>query len=157
MIWCFHRQETVRDVCGNMKTGSHLFEDSSFEGIVSMHSASIKTELLQRMDRKITEHCFYTDVELVCYPLVSANTFYVYHEPVYTYRLGREGQSMSIEGIRKHYKEHEKVFWELVDIYKTIPESETAKKILMLPILNTAASWNPWRQGKQSLSALLNW
>ena len=124
-------EETVRDVCGNMKTGSHLFEDSSFEGIVSMHSASIKTELLQRMDRKITEHCFYTDVELVCYPLVSANTFYVYHEPVYTYRLGREGQSMSIEGIRKHYKEHEKVFWELVDIYKTIPESETAKKILM--------------------------
>ena len=122
----------IKDVCAQEEEGSHLFTDASFNHFISMHSATIKTDILKNMKRRITEHCFYTDIELVYCPLSMFNSYYVWHKPVYIYRLGREGQSMSVSGIRKYYKDHERVFWKLVAIYKEIPNYEIAKKDLML-------------------------
>ena len=67
-------------------------------------------------------------MELVNRPVPYMETVYVWHEPVYVYRVGREGQSVSKTGIRKHYKEHEKVFWNLVEIFKSLPEEKTSKR-----------------------------
>ncbi len=102
----------IKDVCAQEEEGRHLFTDASFDHFISMHSATIKTDILKNMKRRITEHCFYTDIELVYCPLSMFNSYYVWHKPVYIYRLGREGQSMSVSGIRKYYKDHERVFLE---------------------------------------------
>lgn len=70
---------------------------------LAMHELTIKTALLKDNNIAITEKCFYTDNEYTFLPLLYAKTVGRYHKPVYCYRLGRNGQSVSLEGIHKHY------------------------------------------------------
>ena len=82
-------------------TDLHL-EDKLFQ----MHGITVKTDVLRRYDHPIAEHCFYTDIEYVFYCLGAAETISRFDKPVYNYRLDMDGQSVSLAGIRKHYKEH---------------------------------------------------
>ena len=70
-----------------------------------MHELTIKTDLLKDNKISITEHCFYTDNEYTFLPLLYAKTVARFAKPIYCYRLGREGQSVSVEGYKKHYKD----------------------------------------------------
>lgn len=70
-----------------------------------MHELTIKTELLRNNHISITERCFYTDNEYTFLPLMFAKTVIKFEKPLYCYRLGREGQSVSIEGVKKHYRD----------------------------------------------------
>ena len=74
-------------------------------GNFAMHELTIKTELLRKNNINITEGCFYTDNEYTFLPLMYAKTVIKYEQPLYCYRLGREGQSVSIEGVQKHYQD----------------------------------------------------
>lgn len=70
-----------------------------------MHEITVKTQVLKDQHRKIAEHCFYTDSEYVFYCIIGAKSVARYHSAIYLYRLGVEGQSVSLEGIRKHQKD----------------------------------------------------
>ena len=70
---------------------------------IMMHSLIFKTNLLKENNIKCLENCFYTDNEYVLYPLLYSEKLYILNLPIYCYRIGREGQSISIEGRRKHY------------------------------------------------------
>lgn len=120
--------EVIRDYFQELPQGKYNFDDMDFKEISPMHCSTFRTELLQKNNITITEHCFYTDVELVNRPLPYMETLYIWHKPIYVYRIGREGQSVSKTGVRKHYKEHEKVFWNLVEIYSGLPTEKTAKR-----------------------------
>lgn len=120
--------EVIRDYFKELPEGKYSFDDMDFKEISPMHCSTFRTELLQKNNITITEHCFYTDVELVNRPLPYMETLYIWHKPIYVYRIGREGQSVSKTGVRKHYKEHEKVFWNLVEIYNGLPAAKTAKR-----------------------------
>lgn len=74
-------------------------------GNIAMHELTIKTELLRNNYISITEKCFYTDNEYTFLPLMFAKTVIKFEKPLYCYRLGREGQSVSIEGVKKHYQD----------------------------------------------------
>ena len=74
-------------------------------GNFSMHELTIKTELLRYNGIKITEKCFYTDNEYTFLPLLKAHNFCKFSKPVYCYRLGTDGQSVSLSGVSKHYKD----------------------------------------------------
>lgn len=74
-------------------------------GNFAMHELTIRTELLRKNNISITEKCFYTDNEYTFLPLMFANTVIKYDKPLYCYRLGRDGQSVSIEGVKKHYQD----------------------------------------------------
>ncbi len=76
---------------------------------LAMHELAIKTKLLRDNNIRIIENCFYTDNEYTFYPLLYAKTVIKFNHPIYCYRLGRTGQSVSIEGVRKHYKDMAKV------------------------------------------------
>ncbi|HRR75780.1 MAG TPA: glycosyltransferase family 2 protein [Ruminococcus sp.] len=127
------------DLFANLEEGKHSFSDADFQKPISMHSTTVKTKILKDMKLSITEHCFYTDVEYVNFPLPYLKSFYVCHFPVYMYRLGREGQSVSPEGIKKHYKEHEKVFFHIADVYNSLKD-KNKKKLLMLRLRKEVAS-----------------
>lgn len=73
-----------------------------------MHSLTIKTSLLkENYDLfRITENCFYADVEYWIKAIYLANTFSYYDTVIYMYRLGLSGQSVSKAGMVRHYKEH---------------------------------------------------
>ena len=82
-----------------------------------MHSVAFKTSLLVDLNMPVTEHCFYTDTEFVTIPLSKVRTVLIDDHPVYQYRVGREGQSVSASGVLKHYREHEKVVLKLLKYY----------------------------------------
>lgn len=112
--------------------GSIDVDEVDVKDFLSMHSTTIKTSILHEIDISITEHCFYTDVEFILLPLPYIKTLYFNHMPIYVYRIGREGQSVSPEGVKKHYQEHETVFWNTVSIYNKVKNiSENRKKFIM--------------------------
>ena len=124
--------EVVKDYFEHMSEGKYPFDEVDFRHICPMHCSCFRTVLLQEHNITITEHCFYTDVELVNRPLPYLRSLYIWHKPIYVYRVGLEGQSVSKTGIRKHYKEHETVFWNLVEIYHGLEEQQTAKRQFLL-------------------------
>ncbi|MBR3402994.1 MAG: glycosyltransferase family 2 protein [Parasporobacterium sp.] len=85
----------------------------------AMHALTVKTKVLQDAKVRITEHCFYTDLEFVVKAYNNCRTFAYMELPIYMYRIGRSGQSMSVEGIRKHYREHQKVLFTCLDYLNT--------------------------------------
>ena len=76
---------------------------------LEMYSVTVKTKLLKENPPSITEHCFYTDNEFVAKACINCKTVTVAPYYVYWYRTGRNGQSVSIEGMKKHCDEFELV------------------------------------------------
>ena len=72
--------------------------------VFQMHELAVRTAALRRLNSPIAEHCFYTDLEFVFYCLLASGTIARFPRPVYRYRLGVDGQSVSLSGIRKHYR-----------------------------------------------------
>ena len=121
-------KEVIRDYFAELPEGEYPFDEMDFQQISPMHCSAFRTRLLQEHEITLTEHCFYTDVELVNRPVPYLETVYIWHKPVYVYRVGREGQSVSKTGVRKHYREHETVFWNLLRIYQSLSPEQIAKR-----------------------------
>ncbi len=121
----------VRDRFSEQEEG--LYDFSSFPLTVnsSMHSTTYKTEILRHEDCRITEGMFYTDVEYLCNPLKYADKVYVTHIPLYCYRLGREGQSVSKTGYLKHLGDLDHLLYKLMDIRSRIPSDAAVKRAFM--------------------------
>lgn len=84
------------------------------------HNIFFKTELFKNNNvQPLERHCFYVDNEYICYPLLYCHTVKQYNLPIYVYRLGREGQSVSKESLWKHYKEHQMVVSNIAEYYIT--------------------------------------
>lgn len=97
-----------------------------------MHEITIRTDKLRNHKVKISENCFYTDTEYNVIAFLCTKTIACFDQPVYCYRMGVNGQSMSMEGIRKHYKDMISVS---ISIIQMIQESDfisesTRNKIL---------------------------
>ena len=83
----------------------------------AMHELAIRTDVLRSYDMQIAEHCFYTDTEYVFYCFSAAETIARYGRPIYRYRLGVEGQSVSLQGTRKHYRDFPNVAKRIISAY----------------------------------------
>lgn len=114
--------------CFERKSLYYLNEIQDF--MPAMHDIAIKTELLRKNNVSITEHCFYTDVEFVIKSYNCCETMSYYEKPIYYYRIAREGQSMSVSGVKKHYLDHEKMLFTMIDYYmKNVDDEEKRKTI----------------------------
>ncbi len=71
-----------------------------------MHGLTVRTETIRKFGCSITEKCFYTDFEFVFYCVMASKTISRCDNAVYCYRLGIEGQSVSLTGMRKHYLDY---------------------------------------------------
>ncbi len=131
--------EVITDFFDYLKEGRYLFEEIQFKRFITMHSTTLKTQLLKDADLQITEHSFYTDLELVYKPLPMANSFFVWHHPVYHYRVGVEGQSGSIAGIKKHADEHIARVKDLIDLYVSMKRG-SRKKLLGLRVIKQVSN-----------------
>lgn len=83
----------------------------------AMHEITVKTEILRSFNRPIGEHCFYTDTEYVFYCFSAAKTIARYGKPIYRYRLEVAGQSVSLQGTRKHHKDFPIVAKRIINAY----------------------------------------
>lgn len=99
--------------------------------IPAMHSSTFLTKVLQQSDIKITEKCFYTDVEFILKSLNNCSTIAFFEKPIYYYRLARDGQSMSVTGVRKHYTDHQKMLLGMLEYYTKNVTKDEYKKIFI--------------------------
>lgn len=67
-----------------------------------MHALAYKTNLLVDNHVRITERCYYTDYEFTVKPMLYAETVLFVDTSVYQYRIGREGQSVSLDSIKRN-------------------------------------------------------
>lgn len=125
-------EEILGDTFYKFKTGRYDFEKLGFNGFLRMHCSAFKTGILKENALSITEHCFYTDLEYVNYPVPYIKSIYICHYPIYMYRIGREGQSISVESLKKHYKEHQTVIFDLCKLYKSISVHSDARRDIIL-------------------------
>lgn len=96
----------------------------------AMHQLTVKTSVLQSAKVRLLKHCFYTDVEFDIKAFNNANTISFFGLPIYYYRLGRDGQSMSIAGVRKHYKDHERILLSMIKYMNAESQSKIKKDII---------------------------
>lgn len=61
---------------------------------MQMHAIAFRTDLLKDIEYSQTEGIMYTDSEWVTYPIPYCRTIYYIPSELYSYVLGREGQSM---------------------------------------------------------------
>lgn len=114
-------------------------------GNFAMHELTIKTKLLKENKISITEKCFYTDNEYTFLPLMFAKTVIKYDKPIYCYRLGRNGQSVSIDGVKKHYQDAFTVANKLYKAYEdnkqTIESIDKIAKVKICYITDTVYTY----------------
>lgn len=117
---------TDYDECGNNRIVRHEIESVS-PGIVNisdikcnivMHECCYKTSLLRESALKLQEHCLYTDVEFVTYPLIYVNSIEYVKYHVYQYFIGNEGQSVSLQSRINHYGDAINVVKRMLKYYK---------------------------------------
>ena len=80
------------------KTSSSNFDSYNF----AIHSVTYKTNIFVSNNILLREKCFYEDNEYYLYPLPYLKDIGYLELPVYHYRLGQEGQSVSQESRWKH-------------------------------------------------------
>lgn len=94
------------------------FADGTIQTIIKMHSITIRTELLQKNNIVMDENSYYVDYEYITYPIPYVKTIAFYCLPLYMYRIGRGGQSVSVRSMIKNRMQHETVLWKLVQFFE---------------------------------------
>lgn len=119
------KDNELADQADTIASGIYFFDDIQIPWRLSMHSMCYRTDLLRESGLHLAEHCFYTDTEYITHPLSQVKTVRISHLPLYQYRLGREGQSMALEGLIKHRSDMETVIARIIDTYKALPDKNT--------------------------------
>lgn len=95
-----------------------------------MHNFAIKSSIVQENEIFITEHCFYTDVEFCLKVFCLCKTISFYPRPIYYYRLAFCGQSVGVGGIRKHYRENQRMLMGMLEYYTNQVTEDWAKTMV---------------------------
>lgn len=133
------RRAEIYDGTSKMETGLYNFDDLVLNTRIPMHSFTIKTEILQANGIKITEGCPYTDLEFVLKPIPFISTVYNCAPNVYRYRLGREGQSVSVESWQRNLDKAITVTCEIAAFYESISSDPGVSDFKKNYILRSAA------------------
>ena len=123
-------ERKICDVC-NLETGKqYKFDDICQDiNILSLHGINYKTSVLRENNIRVQEKCFYEDKEYILYPIPFIETLTYYPDPVYIYRIGVPGQSISIEKVIKNRKMLETITQNLCCFYeRTILQGISAEK-----------------------------
>ena len=107
------------------------FEDVANACDIQMHGFAIKTDIVKKANIHIVDHCFYTDTQFVAELFVHADTMIYFDQPIYCYRIGRDGQSVSAAGLLKHMGDNRRVAKELLSYKKKLDLTPNKEKAYM--------------------------
>ena len=143
---CFEsgEKETIDDCIYINDSSIHPISVLNQGNCIAMHELTIKTELLKKSGFHMTENCFYTDNEYTFFSLLEAKKFAKFGQEIYCYRLGLEGQSVSIGGANKHYKDTIRVAFSLYKKYTYCHnnEIEALLRKYLLAITNSVYTYH---------------
>ena len=83
--------------------------------ICKMHSITFRTKMLIDNNMKITEYCFYTDVEYALKGIMYSKSSALFNKNIYIYYIGNDEQSVSDKNFIKNLDQHFKVIENLVN------------------------------------------
>lgn len=113
----------VKELAPKVEYGKlYKAEDILDKTFLKMHSYTVKTSILRNMDKRITEHCFYVDMEYVAFPLPYVKSLLFTEKEVYIYNIGMGSQSMDMKNMQRRCAQHEKVLENLLDYHETYRE-----------------------------------
>ncbi len=104
------------------------FEEVATQCDIQMHGFAVRMDIIRQAKIHIVDHCFYTDTQFVAELFSHVSTMEYYAKPIYCYRIGREGQSVSPTGLLKHMGDNMKVAEELLEYNKTLQLSANIQK-----------------------------
>lgn len=82
-----------------------LIKNLQIDRAIGMWAITYKTEILKESNLKLPSKTFFTDIYYSLYPFAKAKTIQCIDFPVYCYRLGHDGQSVSIESRLKNIEQ----------------------------------------------------
>lgn len=91
-------------------------------------TGNYKTELLKKMDYKISEKKPYVDMEFNSFSLQYVDTLVYYNLDIYRYLIGREGQTISRDYWKKKYKDHIYIIFNILNIVYNSDKFSNSKK-----------------------------
>ncbi|ETP72233.1 glycosyl transferase [Lachnospiraceae bacterium JC7] len=115
-----HHKEIGSDVCD--------IEVLKLNTDIYMHEVAVKTERLRRDFRELTKNCFYTDMEFMLDVIMASENIQRFGKEIYVYQLGSDGQSVSVDGLRRHHKDTVRVAQKMYGLfYKYMKEAEVKR------------------------------
>lgn len=97
-----------------------IFNKKNFQ----MHAAAYKLDTVRSIDYKQTEGISYTDQEWIYTPLMAVNTVAYFDRVVYQYLIGREGQTMSKEALKRGLSQNQQCVIRILKDYANMPRVE---------------------------------
>lgn len=79
--------------------------------------STYRTQLIQPLCPLFLEGVHYDDSILFVVPVMRAHTVHLVDAPLYNYLLGRPGQSMNVNIIKKHYRDRHRTHMQVFDYY----------------------------------------
>lgn len=98
---------------------------------IGMWAITYKTEILRSSKLFLPEHTLYTDQYYDLIPLASCNKIELSSVPVYCYRVGRDGQSVSKDSRIKHCDEMLYICKEVSEFAEANKDKRNGKYVLM--------------------------
>lgn len=95
-----------------------IFNKKNFQ----MHAATYKLQKVLSLGYKQTEGISYTDQEWIFTPLMNINSIAYFNKILYKYLLGRVGQTMSQEALKKGLCQNQQCVLRILDDYVNSPQ-----------------------------------
>lgn len=96
---------------------------------LTLHSVMYKREVLKRSNVTLPEHTFYEDNYFIYASLPYVNTLYYIPMTFYMYFIGRVGQSVGIEQMKKRFKDHYLIAHLMNNEYDVFQYKKTNKRL----------------------------
>ena len=126
------KTEKLVDDKENLPSKETKINEVDIKNDIVMHEIAVKTSILKN-NISITNKCFYTDNEFTFFSIFLSSTISKFLKPIYCYRMGEVGQSVSLEGERKHYKDNIKVARHIYQFFSEKDgENLTGNKLQMI-------------------------
>ena len=104
------------DLCGKTIDFKDYLKTNNYTKYLPIQAITFRTQLLQDNPIIISDR-YYTDIEYNLIPLVYVDTVYFSQINLYRYFLGREGQSVSLSGYKKHLIDYINMCKKLTSFY----------------------------------------
>lgn len=130
--YCTVRNNQIQDVfsvCGGHKEGRVYTFDTLEQPALDMeiHALTCRTQMLRAAGIRLLPHCSYTDMAYTFLSMSAAQTMSFCPVNLYHYRLGRDGQSVSIESYQKHFEDYVRVTEQILDAADLLPWGSKGK------------------------------
>ena len=92
----------------------------------TIHSMTIRTQILKEMGIQLQEHTFFVDCEYILFPVPYINKFVFLEDHIYKYSKGNPNQSVDLINMVRRYDHHERVMRRVILYRNEVAMSESA-------------------------------